>query len=113
LTKLMLYRKIPQLLASTLKAIGGYKRAYTTAAMDVLVPGIGTGGSIAGVEPRMGEAPQGLRRLSCYRPGARPPGKTPARGAAVAEMLFNLEAARALYYRAISEEGLDPSVEAI
>ena len=61
----------------------------------------------------MGEAPQGLRRLSCYRPGARPPGKTPARGAAVAEMLFNLEAARALYYRAISEEGLDPSVEAI
>ena len=37
----------------------------------------------------------------------------PARGYAVAQMLFSLEAARALYYRAISEERLDPSVESI
>ena len=33
----------------------------------------------------------------------------PARDLAVAEMLFTLEAARALYYRAISEHQLDPS----
>jgi alkylation response protein AidB-like acyl-CoA dehydrogenase len=39
--------------------------------------------------------------------------KASARGAAVAEMLFSLEAARALYYRAISEEGWDPPMEVI
>jgi alkylation response protein AidB-like acyl-CoA dehydrogenase len=38
-------------------------------------------------------------------------GEAPARGYAVAEMLFTLEATRALYYRAISEERLDPPVE--
>jgi alkylation response protein AidB-like acyl-CoA dehydrogenase len=38
-------------------------------------------------------------------------GEAPARGYAVAEMLFLLEATRALYYRAISEERLDPPVE--
>jgi alkylation response protein AidB-like acyl-CoA dehydrogenase len=38
-------------------------------------------------------------------------GEAPARGHAVAEMLFTLEATRALYYRAISEERLDPPVE--
>ena len=36
--------------------------------------------------------------------------EAPARGYAVAEMLFTLEATRALYYRAISEERLDPPV---
>jgi alkylation response protein AidB-like acyl-CoA dehydrogenase len=40
-------------------------------------------------------------------------GDAPARGYAVAEMLFTLEATRALYYRAISEECLDPSVECV
>jgi alkylation response protein AidB-like acyl-CoA dehydrogenase len=40
-------------------------------------------------------------------------GEAPARGHAVAEMLFTLEAARALYYRAISEEQWDPPVEHI
>ena len=39
--------------------------------------------------------------------------ESPAGGYAVAEMLFTLEAARALYYRAISEERLDPPVESI
>jgi alkylation response protein AidB-like acyl-CoA dehydrogenase len=38
-------------------------------------------------------------------------GEAPARQHAVAEMLFSLEATRALYYRAISEERLDPPVE--
>jgi alkylation response protein AidB-like acyl-CoA dehydrogenase len=38
-------------------------------------------------------------------------GEASARGHAVAEMLFTLEATRALYYRAISEERLDPPVE--
>jgi alkylation response protein AidB-like acyl-CoA dehydrogenase len=37
--------------------------------------------------------------------------EAPARGYTVAEMLFLLEATRALYYRAISEERLDPPVE--
>jgi len=36
-----------------------------------------------------------------------------AGGHALAEMLFTLEAARALYYRAISEQRLDPPVESI
>ena len=40
-------------------------------------------------------------------------GAAPARSMAVAEMTFTLEAARALYYRAISEEGLDPSVDRV
>jgi alkylation response protein AidB-like acyl-CoA dehydrogenase len=40
-------------------------------------------------------------------------GEAPARGHAVAEMLFLLEATRALYYRAISEERLDPPVESL
>jgi alkylation response protein AidB-like acyl-CoA dehydrogenase len=40
-------------------------------------------------------------------------GEAPARGHAVAEMLFTLEATRALYYRAISEEQVDPPVECI
>jgi alkylation response protein AidB-like acyl-CoA dehydrogenase len=40
-------------------------------------------------------------------------GEAPARGYAVAEMLFTLEATRALYYRAISEERLDPPVESM
>ena len=39
--------------------------------------------------------------------------EAPATGYAVAEMLFSLEATRALYYRAISEEGLDPPVESV
>ncbi|MEC8909448.1 MAG: acyl-CoA dehydrogenase family protein, partial [Chloroflexota bacterium] len=34
-------------------------------------------------------------------------------GVALAEMLFTLESARALYYRAISEQRLDPSVECV
>jgi alkylation response protein AidB-like acyl-CoA dehydrogenase len=38
-------------------------------------------------------------------------GEAPARRYAVAEMLFTLEATRALYYRAVSEERLDPPVE--
>jgi alkylation response protein AidB-like acyl-CoA dehydrogenase len=42
-------------------------------------------------------------------PGLR--GEAPARGYTVAEMLFLLEATRALFYRAISEERLDPPVE--
>jgi alkylation response protein AidB-like acyl-CoA dehydrogenase len=40
-------------------------------------------------------------------------GPAPARGQAVAEMLFTLESARALFYRAISEERLDPPVESV
>ena len=39
--------------------------------------------------------------------------ESPAGGYAVAEMLFTLEATRALYYRAISEEQLDPPVESV
>ena len=34
-------------------------------------------------------------------------------GAALAEMLFTLEVTRALFYRSISEQRLDPSVEVI
>jgi alkylation response protein AidB-like acyl-CoA dehydrogenase len=40
-------------------------------------------------------------------------GSAPARGLAVAEMLFKLEAARALFYRAVSEESLDPSTKSV
>src|SRR6185437_16540609 len=36
-----------------------------------------------------------------------------AKGPAVAEMLFALEAARAIYYRAISEAQVDPPLETI
>jgi alkylation response protein AidB-like acyl-CoA dehydrogenase len=55
-----------------------------------------------------------LAYLTGQAPGAPGlPEPAPARGAAVAEMLFNLEAARALYYRAISEDSLDPAVEVI
>ena len=46
------------------------------------------------------------------RAGARRAGlqtEAPAKGYAVAEMLFTLEAARALYYRAISEARVDPA----
>ena len=39
--------------------------------------------------------------------------EAPARGLAVAEMLFSLEATRALYYRAVSEDRLDPPVESV
>ena len=44
-------------------------------------------------------------------PGAR--GESPVGGAALAEMLFTLEVTRALFYRSISEQRLDPSVEVI
>jgi alkylation response protein AidB-like acyl-CoA dehydrogenase len=39
--------------------------------------------------------------------------EVPAKGYAVAEMLFTLEAARALYYRAISEAHVDPPLAAV
>jgi len=55
-----------------------------------------------------------LAYLTGQVPGA--PGlheEAPARQYAVAEMLFALEATRALYYRAISEERLDPPVESM
>jgi len=44
-------------------------------------------------------------------PGTR--GKSPVGGAALAEMLFTLEATRALFYRAISEQRLDPPIEVV
>ena len=44
-------------------------------------------------------------------PGAR--NESSAGGAALAEMLFTLEATRALYYRAISEQCLDPPVDCV
>jgi alkylation response protein AidB-like acyl-CoA dehydrogenase len=40
-------------------------------------------------------------------------GEAPARGYAVADMLFSLEATRALYYRVISEQRLDPPSDAL
>ena len=40
-------------------------------------------------------------------------GDAPARGYALAEMLFTIEAARALFYRAISEDQVDPPVAVI
>ena len=47
-------------------------------------------------------------------PGApSAPREAVAGGYAVAEMLFTLEATRALYYRAISEQRLDPPVECV
>jgi len=55
-----------------------------------------------------------LAYLTGKVPGA--PGlqeEAPAREFAVAEMLFALEATRALFYRAISEEQLDPAVESV
>lgn len=55
-----------------------------------------------------------LSYLTGQAPGA-PGGRTevPAKGYAVAEMLFALEAARALYYRAISEVQADPPVAVV
>jgi alkylation response protein AidB-like acyl-CoA dehydrogenase len=44
-------------------------------------------------------------------PGTR--GESPVGGAALAEMLFTLEATKALFYRAISEQQLDPPVEVL
>ncbi len=44
-------------------------------------------------------------------PGTR--GESPVGGAALAEMLFTLEATRALFYRAISEQRLDPPIEVV
>ena len=52
--------------------------------------------------------------LTGQAPGTRgAQGEALASGHGVAEMLFTLEAARALYYRAISEQRLDPPVESI
>ena len=44
-------------------------------------------------------------------PGTR--GESPVGGAALAEMLFTLEATRTLFYRAISEQRLDPPIEIV
>ena len=44
-------------------------------------------------------------------PGTR--GEPPVGGAALAEMLFTLETTRALFYRAISEQRLDPPIEVV
>ncbi len=46
-------------------------------------------------------------------PGGRGVQEEDLTGPAVADMLFTLEAARALYYRAISEQRLDPPVESV
>ena len=52
--------------------------------------------------------------LTGRAPGvAGPRGESPAGGGALAEMLFTLEATRALFYRAISEQRLDPPVDSI
>jgi alkylation response protein AidB-like acyl-CoA dehydrogenase len=53
-----------------------------------------------------------------YLTGRMPGAPTPhteiaAKGHAIAEMLFSIEAARALYYRAISEARVEPPLEAI
>ena len=44
-------------------------------------------------------------------PGTR--GKSPVGGPVLAEMLFTLEATRTLFYRAISEQRLDPPIEVV
>src|SRR4029077_8659015 len=59
----------------------------------------------------------------CYESPAYPTGRMPgapvphteiaAKGPAIAEMLFAIEAARALYYRAISEAQVDAPPEAV
>jgi alkylation response protein AidB-like acyl-CoA dehydrogenase len=55
-----------------------------------------------------------LAYLGGRMPGAPNPHTTlAAKGPAVAEMLFAIEAARALYYRAISEARVDPPPEAV
>ena len=55
-----------------------------------------------------------LAYLTGKAPGAPGTGgESPAGGAAIAEMLFTLEATRALFYRSISEQRLDPPVEVI
>jgi alkylation response protein AidB-like acyl-CoA dehydrogenase len=53
-----------------------------------------------------------------YLTGRMPGAPTPhteiaAKGHAIAEMLFSIEAARALYYRAISEARVEPPLESI
>jgi hypothetical protein len=55
-----------------------------------------------------------LAYLSGRMPGAPiPHSEIAAKGQAIAEMLFAIEAARALYYRAISEAQVDPPLEAV
>ena len=55
-----------------------------------------------------------LAYLTGRMPGAPiPHTEIAAKGHAVAEMLFVIEAARALYYRAISEARVDPPLEAV
>jgi alkylation response protein AidB-like acyl-CoA dehydrogenase len=55
-----------------------------------------------------------LAYLAGRMPGAPAPrGEIAAKGPAVAEMLFSVEAARALYYRAISEAQVNPPPEAV
>ena len=55
-----------------------------------------------------------LAYLTGRMPGAPiPHTEITAKGPAIAEMLFSIEAARALYYRAISEAEVDPPLEAV
>ncbi|MBV8089191.1 MAG: acyl-CoA dehydrogenase, partial [Alphaproteobacteria bacterium] len=55
-----------------------------------------------------------LAYLTGRMPGAPVPrGEIPAKGPAIAEMLFAIESARALYYRAISEAEVNPPLEAV
>jgi alkylation response protein AidB-like acyl-CoA dehydrogenase len=55
-----------------------------------------------------------LTYLTGRMPGAPVPHtEIAAKGQAIAEMLFAIEAARALYYRAISEAQVDPPLEAV
>src|SRR5437868_12675193 len=55
-----------------------------------------------------------LAYLTGRMPGAPPPhSEIAAKGPAVAEMLFAIESARAMYYRAISEAEVDAPVEAV
>jgi alkylation response protein AidB-like acyl-CoA dehydrogenase len=55
-----------------------------------------------------------LAYLTGRMPGAPiPHTEIAAKGHAIAEMLFAIEAARALYYRAISEAQIDPPLEAV
>jgi len=55
-----------------------------------------------------------LAYLTGRMPGAPiPHTEIAAKGQAIAEMLFAIEAARALYYRAISEARVDPPLEAV
>ncbi len=55
-----------------------------------------------------------LAYLTGRMPGAPiPHTEIAAKGHAIAEMLFAIESARALYYRAISEAQVDPPLEAV